>query len=144
MKNIKTQSLAQSLYFSGHKIKDIAQQLETSEKTIRNWAKKDHWKAKRAAQQISRDNIVQNLLLKIDELSNKDTLNADKIIKLAHAIDKIQRQGNIVDYMHTFLAFIEWLKEYQKKNKDISKEFVLQLITLQDTFVNEKLKVASV
>lgn len=132
--------LARSLYFLGHRVKDIAEQLGVGERTINLWAQKDKWKERRAAQQISRDAIVQKLLVRIDSLSQNDDASADTIIKLANSIEKIERKGNVADYMHTFLAFVEWLKAQQKKDKTITKEFVLQLITLQDQFINQKLQ----
>lgn len=138
--HVNKKAIAQSLYFSGYKIKDISAQLGVSDRTINLWAQQEKWKERRAAQQISRDAIVQKLLVKIDALSQEEDAHADKIVKLANSIEKIERKGNVADYMHTFLAFVEWLKQQQKKDKSITKEFALQLIALQDAFVNERLQ----
>jgi transposase len=135
-------------YMSGEQQKDIAQKVGVSEQTISRWVAAGEWDKRRAAQSITRPEIVNNLLKAISNLVknlNEETdptkLSgaADKLAKLAATVEKLDKKANVVDAIEVFIAFSKWLEFRSSVDKDITPELIRQFNKYQDLYITDQL-----
>lgn len=145
----KKKDLARALYLSGLEQIEIANKMGVSRVTISKWCKADGWKETRAAQSVSRPEIIRKLLLATNTLLDKvnasgnleliDSLG-DKLSKLTAAIDKLDKsQANVVAAIEVFMAFSKWLEFRAQTDPDISPELIKAINKYQDKFLIESM-----
>lgn len=139
-------AVAKTLYMSGMGMEQIADQLGVSRPTISRWCQDGGWKETRAAQNITRPELVNKLLGTINDLIEKvqesnDPMAAaglgDKLSKLASVIEKLDKKASIVDTIEVFMAFSQWLEYKSATNQEITQEFICQVNKLQDQYIAE-------
>ena len=96
--------LARLLYLQGKEQKSIAVSVNVSEATISKWVQAGQWQSLRAAQHITRPELVNKILLSIDKLLT-DALNSNdpaaaaslgKQLKgFSDAIEKLDKKANV-------------------------------------------------
>lgn len=100
---------ARVLYMSGEQQNIIAEKVGVSKQTINRWVAEEAWDKRRAAQSVTRPEIVNNLLRAISNEVEK--LNAerdaenvagacDKLSKLAAAIEKLDKKASEIGRAH--------------------------------------------
>lgn len=133
------------LFMQGIKQKEICKRVGVSEPTVSGWVISGGWREKRAAKTITRQDLVNKLLKKIDDLldesgGDEDVKNLeDKLSKLGAMVEKLDKQANVVDTIEVFITFNTWLIARQAIDKTLNDETLKQINRLQDTFVNERL-----
>lgn len=133
------------LFMQGIKQKEICKRVGISEPTISAWVKDGGWREKRAAKTITRQDLVNKLLKKIDDLLEEsegdDEVKGleDKLSKLGAMVEKLDKQANVVDIIDVFMSFNGWLITRQAIDKSINDDVLKQINKLQDVFVNERL-----
>lgn len=143
----KKKDLARTLYLSGKDQAEIAEMTGVSRVTISKWSTGGGWKETRAAQTISRPELIRKLLLATSTLLDKvnasgdlgmiDSLG-DKLSKLTAAIDKLDKsQANVVAAIEVFTAFSEYIKFRAKTDPEVTLEFIKKVNKLQDSFLIE-------
>ncbi len=139
---------ARVLYMSGEQQNVIADKVGVSKQTVNRWVNEGDWEARRTAQNITRPEIVNNLLKAIstlvEDLNNetdpaKLSGAADKLAKLAATIEKLDKKANVVDAIETFIAFGKWLQYKAQTDKDITPELLKAINKYQDLYVSELL-----
>ena len=143
----RKKDLARTLYMSGKEQTDIADMVGVSRVTISKWCTADGWKETRAAQTISRPELIKKLLLAtntlLDKVNASGDLNlidslGDKLSKLTAAIDKLDKsQANVVAAIEVFTAFSKYLEFRAKTDPEITLELIKTVNRLQDGFLIE-------
>lgn len=136
------------MLFSQHvSQKEIAKKVNVSEKTITRWVSSDGWVEKRAASNVTRDQLINKTLNLIDSLLSKAIENesdnaaklADQLSKLAGAIKNLDKQANVVDIVQVFMTFNRWLIKVQNIDDQVTEEIIKVINCYQDRFISERL-----
>ena len=110
---------ARVLYMSGEQQNIIAEKVGVSKQTINRWVAEEAWDKRRAAQSVTRPEIVNNLLRAIsneveklnEERDAEKVAGAcDKLSKLAATIEKLDKKASVVDAIEVFIGFGKWLQ----------------------------------
>ena len=125
--------IARLLYMQGDTQKTIAEKTGISAQTITKWVNDNGWSEQRAAQNISRPELVNKLLRTIDKMiesvNNSDDPNAaaglgDKLAKFSATIQKLDKHTSIVDVIEVFMAFSKWLQFQAQFDDGITPELL--------------------
>ena len=131
--------LACMYYMQGMSQKDIAEKVGVSRNTISAWVRDGGWDTRRAAKTVTRSELVKKMLQDLNDKLEAGGWTADEIIKVASAIEKLDKQTNIVTIIEVFTAFNNWLVSRMQVDPELTPEVVKIINTYQDKFINEKL-----
>ena len=131
--------LALMYYMQGLQQKDIAEKVGVSRNTISAWVRDGGWDTRRAAKTVTRSELVRKMLQDLNDKLEGGEWTADEIIKVASAIEKLDKQTNIVTIIEVFTAFNNWLVSRMQVDPELTPEVVKIINTYQDKFINEKL-----
>ncbi|KAA6331634.1 hypothetical protein EZS27_019784 [termite gut metagenome] len=143
--------LAKLYYMQGESQRIIASKIGVSEITLSKWVQKEGWREKRAGANITRPELINKLLLSINTIIEKAnesdkpdafTGMADKLSKIASAIEKLDKKANVVDAIDAYIAFERWLEEQMTADKDVAAEFVKKVNYYHDRYINEQFNAA--
>lgn len=138
--------LARMYYMQGDSQKNIAEKVGVSAQTLGKWVEQNDWAKKRAAQNITRPELVNKLLLTIDKLieqvhnSEDPSLIAglgDKLSKLSTTIEKLDKKASVVDAIEVFMAFGKWLQYRATYDDEITPELLKAINKYQDLYITE-------
>ncbi|MDR1865985.1 MAG: terminase [Bacteroidales bacterium] len=141
--------LARMYYMQGETQKSVAEKTGMSEQTVSRWADREEWAQKRAGMNITRPELVNKSLMALnrilDQVQASDDLELvaslpDKLSKFAAAIEKLDRKGNIVHVIESFLSFSKWLEERKTFDRELKPEIILAVSKYQDLYINEHIK----
>lgn len=141
-------AVARQLYMSGMGMEEIADRIGTSRPTVSRWCQGGGWKETRAAQNITRPELVNKLLLAIDNLltqvsgSDDPTLIAglgDKLAKLSSVIEKLDKKANVVDAIEVFMAFSKWLEYRSQTDPEVTPALMRVINKYQDMYITEQM-----
>lgn len=113
--------------------KEIASIVGTTEKTLTKWKVEGDWELLKQAQTITAKNIITNLYDKAYKLSLADDVNADKLVKLANTIEKLQNKK--VTISHIINVFKDFTTFAFGENAELAKE----INVLQKKYVDFKI-----
>ena len=139
LEQTQRQELARMYFMQGMKQKEIADKVGVSRNTICAWIRDGKWDTVRAAKTITRSELVKKMLNDLDEKLASGQWTADEIIKVASAIEKLDKQTNIVTITEVFTAFNKWLVSRMQVDPGLTPEIVKIINTYQDKFISEKL-----
>ncbi len=139
LEQAQRQELARMYFMQGMKQKEIADKVGVSRNTICAWIRDGKWDTVRAAKTITRSELVKKMLNDLDEKLATGQWTADEIIKVASAIEKLDKQTNIVTITEVFTAFNQWLVSRMQVDSELTPEIVKIINTYQDKFISEKL-----
>ena len=131
--------LACMYYMQGMSQKDIAEKVGVSRNTISAWVREGGWDTRRAAKTVTRSELVKKMLQDLNDKLEAGGWTADEIIKVASAIEKLDKQTNIVTIIEVFTSFNNWLVSRMQVDPELTPEVVKIINTYQDKFINEKL-----
>ena len=125
----------------------IAEKVGVSANTIGKWVKDGCWGEKRAAQTLTRKEVVNNVLRSLNKLAEKlgdaDLKDvgglADQIAKLSATISKLDKEASVVDFIECFMAFGRWLEHSAEFNPEITPEFRKLVNKYQNKYILELL-----
>ena len=140
----KEKELARLYYLNGETQKAVSERIGVSAVTVNRWVKAGGWEALRAAKSISRRELVLKMLTKINERLESDNWTADELIKAASAVEKLDKQTNVVTMMEVFAAFGNWLAARMQIDPELTPETVNVITKYQDIFINEQLSTSKV
>lgn len=136
--------LARMYYYNNETQKAIAEKIGVSCVTVNKWVKEGEWEAKRAAKFISRQELVALMLKKINEKLESGQWTADEMVKATTAIEKLDKQTNVVTIMEVFTKFDNWLVSRMQFDTELTPELVNQIHRYHDLFISEQLKYSTV
>jgi hypothetical protein len=93
----------------------------------------------RAATTVSRKELVTKLLRGLDEKIQNNDWSPDEICKVSAAIEKLDKQTNVITIIEVFSAYNKWLVTRMRIDKDLTPELVKIMNKYQDLFIGEKL-----
>lgn len=140
--------LAKLYFMQGTPQNEIAEKVGISKQTINKWVQDSGWSQQRAAQNITRSELVNKLLLTMDSLitqvqqSDDPKLLAslgDKLSKLSSTIEKLDKKASVVNHIETFMAFGKWLQYRSEWDSDITPELLKAINHYQDLFISENI-----
>ena len=121
-------TLAHDLYMRTNKsLKEIAEVTKVKYDTLLQWSQKGKWKELRAANSITRAQVINNTLLQIkelqDEINGRDkkyptSKESDTLIKLGNLIRDLDKGLSLADYISMFEEFLRYLAEV---NPEVAK-----------------------
>lgn len=138
---------AEALFMQGTAQNAIAEKVGVSANTISKWAKEGCWGEKRAAQTLTRKEVVNNVLRSLNSLAVKlgeaDITQvgglADQIAKLSATISKLDKEASVVDFIECFMAFGRWLEYQAETDPEITSEFRRMVNKYQNKYILELL-----
>lgn len=134
LSNDDKKAIAMDLFMETDKSqKEIALIVGTTEKTLTGWKVAGEWELLKTASTITVKNIVTNLYQKIYELSLSGTIEADKLIKVANTIEKLQNKK--VTISHIINVFKDFTTFAFSENAELAK----QINVLQKKYVDHKI-----
>jgi len=145
----KSKEIALLYYMQGVKQSEIAEKLGISAQSINAWVKQGNWEAKRAASQVTREELVKKSLAALNQIldqvyeSNDPEILAalpDKLAKFASAIEKLDKKSNIVNQMDSFMQFTSWLTQRSTIDQELSPDIIRIITRYQDMFITEHIK----
>ena len=128
-----------ALYMQGMGQQEIAEKVGVTRQTINKWINDNGWSERRAAKTVSRGEIVKKMLQQLDDKIESDDWTADEVCKAATAIEKIDRQTNIVTVIEVFSVYNQWLVNRMNLDPELTPELVKVMNRYQDLFISEKL-----
>jgi len=141
-RNENKKELAYLLYMQGVTQKEICERVKIgSNKTLNNWIKAGGWKEKRAAKNISRTELINKTLSKINELLDQESesFNADKLSKMAALIEKLDKQDSPIVIMDVLMSFGKFLNQLSNHNKEVDLDFIKKVNHYQDLYITRRL-----
>lgn len=139
LEQTQRQELARMYFMQGMKQKEIADKVGVSRNTICAWIRDGKWDTVRAAKTVTRSELVKKMLQDLDEKLTSGNWTADDIVKVAAAIEKLDKQTNIVTIIEVFTSFNQWLVSRMQVYSELTPEVVKIINTYQDKFISEKL-----
>lgn len=136
---------ARLLYMQGEQQKTIAEKVGVSAQTITKWVNNGGWVEQRAAQNITRPELVNKLLRTVDRMieavndsDDPDAANGlgDKLAKFAATIEKLDKHTSIVDVIEVFMAFSKWLQFQAEFDEDITPELLKTINKYHNQYIN--------
>jgi len=138
--------IARVYYMRGEPQKVIASLVGVSEVTVSKWVNAENWDMKRAAERVTRPELVNQNLQLIARLQaqviNSDNPLAeakgvsDQISKLAATIEKLDKKTNIVQIQDGFIAFSKWLQEHPALRSVEGMDFIKQVDKYQGGYLD--------
>lgn len=124
------------LYMKKVPQKVIAERAGVSQQTLVKWKEDGGWELKRVAKTVSRDQIVNKVLVKInDMLENGDEFNADEFSKAASQLKKLQTGCTMDDIADILTGFGDWMIEQSATDKGITTGFIQTLTRYHDKYL---------
>lgn len=143
-------TVARMLFIQGTPGKDIAEKLSVSQNTVTRWQKEGGWSQLRSASTVSRQELVNKILLAIssalDKANDSDgggvsSVLVDQLCKLSATIEKLDKKNNVVTVIEVFTAFVKWLQVRMETDPELSPELLKAINKYQDLYVAERLSV---
>ena len=137
---------AEALYMQNTAQNVIAEKVGVSANTISKWVKEGCWAEKRAAQVLTRKEVVNNVLRSINHLAEKlgevEDLSkvsgiADQLAKLSSTVQTLDKDVSVIDFIECFMAFGRWLDYQAETDPDITAEFRKKVNEYQNKYINE-------
>ena len=140
---------ARLLFMQGEPQKVIAEKVGVSAQTITKWVNDGDWQAARSAANITRPELVNKILKSIDVLvedlvnepsSEKTAAAADKLVKFAATIERLDKKTSVVDIIEVFMAFSKWLQYRMSFDPNVTPELIQTINKYHDLFISEQLQ----
>lgn len=131
--------LAHEYYMSGMSQKEIAEKVGVSSQSVNKWVKDGQWESIRAARTITRRELVNKMLSQINEKLESGKWTPDEMVKATAAIEKLDKQTNVVTVIEVFSAFNKWLISRMQIDPELTPEMVKFMNRYQDIFISEQL-----
>ncbi len=143
-RNPEKYEYAYLLYMQKVAQKDICERVGVSAPTLIKWKDENGWAAKRAANTISIDEIINKTLKKVNDLLEADSFNADAFAKAVAQLKALKGSATVNDVIDCFSIFSAWVVGHRSLYPDsLTDEFIKQLTYWQDQYVQYRLGNAS-
>ena len=135
---------ARILYLQGENQKVIAEKTGVSAQTITKWVSAEGWQTQRAAQNITRPELVNKLLKTIDTLIENVSKSGDpeaiaglgdKLAKFSATIERLGKHTSVVDAIEVFISFGKWMQYQSQFDEDITAELLKTFNKYQNQYI---------
>lgn len=120
-------------------LKQVAAAVGADDNTVARWSARGEWKKIRGASKITRQELVEKLLAKMNDIidAEANSFSVDDLRKVAATIESIDRKGDPAMILDTFRRFNQWLLIYQQKDDSLSYDTIKLVNSLCDQFIAE-------
>lgn len=136
--------LARLYFMNGDTQKNIAEKVDVSTVTICKWVKENGWDTIRAAKTVSRRELIIKFLKRLDTKLDSGEITMDEMIKGAAAIEKLDKQTNVVTVIEVFSIYNQWLMSRQQLDPELTPELVRVMNKYQDIYIAEQSSSANI
>ena len=145
LKNTQKKTIAKELYLHGDfTLEEIADKVGAVRQTVARWAKDEGWKDIKSSMTVGKDKILKNLYAHVQTINDAVVARpegeriptpkeADTLAKLAAAIDKIESESGIREYVNAGMAFLTYVR-------NIDAQKAIDISYLWDSFIKDKLR----
>jgi len=140
--NEAKKELAYLLFMSGVSQKEIRERVGIgSPVTIQRWIEAGGWREKRAAKTVTRQELINGILQKIADYldGDNDKFNPDQLVKLASAIDRLDKNNSPIVAMDVLMDFSSWLQQQAALDPSISIDTIKLFNKYHDKYVTSKI-----
>lgn len=134
----QSKELARLYYLNGDSQKIISEKIGISRVTISKWIKEGGWDTIRTTKNITRKELVIKMINDASKKLDEGTLSADEQCKLAAAIEKIDKQTNVITLFEVFTAYNHWLVARMQIDPELTPDLVKAMNRYQDIFLSEQ------
>ncbi len=143
--NKQKREWAKTLYLKENlTIVEIAERVGVTRQTVSRWMKDGKWETLKTSLTLTREEQIAMLYRQVAEINNNiaakpegerfaDSKQADILVKLAAAIDKMETDVGIKDICGVGTRFIEWLRPV-----DLDK--AQEITAIYDAFIKDNLR----
>lgn len=139
--------LAHDLFMRTNKnLKEIAQLCEVKYDTLQEWSSKGRWKELRAANSVTRAQVINNTLLQIKELQDEINGRPEKKYPTPKESDTMIKMGNLIRDLDKSLSLADYItiiEEILKSLNDTKPELAKQLGPYLLEFAQNKARAVS-
>ena len=75
-----------------------------------------------------------------DPSPEKTAASADKLVKFAATVERLDKKTSVVDVIEVFMAFSKWLQYRMSFDPNVTPELLKTINNYNDLFISEKLK----
>lgn len=93
---------------------------------------------------MSRKELIFKMLKNINDKLEAGTATSDEMIRVANAIEKIDKKTNAVTIIECFTAYNNWLVARMQIDPDLTPEIIQVINRYQDLFISESLTNTSI
>ncbi len=136
--------IARLYYFNGDTQVTISEKVGVTRTTLSRWIKEGCWESTRAASKMSRKELIFKMLKNINDKLEAGTATSDEMIRVANAIEKIDKKTNAVTIIECFTAYDNWLVARMQIDPDLTPEIIQVINRYQDLFISESLTNTSI
>lgn len=134
----KNRELARLYYMSGESQNVIAEKIGVSRNTVSHWVTDLGWDTQRAAKKITRSEVANKMLRKLNERLDDEDWTPDDLAKAASAIEKLDKKTNVVTIIEVFASYNDWLNSRMRLDPELTPELVQVMTKYQTLFISEK------
>lgn len=137
MKLSDKKEVAKQLFlYAGLSQKEIAENLDLTEKTVSKWSLEAKWKEMRAAITSTKDDLIRNTYLQMAEIQKEiskakrapNVSETDQILKLAKVIETLDKKVTLSQIIQVFRDFENYLMSVdQELTKIVNKQHTAYL-----------------
>lgn len=136
--------LARMYFLQGDTQKEIAEKVGVSRNTVNTWVKEEKWGEFKAAKSIGRKELVAKMLERLNEKIESGDISSDEMVKAAAAIERLDKQTNVVTIIEVFSAYSNWLIARMRLDPELTPELLKVMNKYQDLFIGEQIGKTSV
>jgi len=145
MTRIQRKDYAKTLFLTNLTMtqKEISERSGVSQKTISKWVNDENWDDLRTSLLTTREQQLANLYMQLRKLNEAildredqqyaTSKEADVLIKLTSAIDKLEQDLSISDIVNVSKKFLDWVR-----HADLAK--AKEMSNLFDAFIKDNIK----
>jgi len=145
MNSAQKKKWALSLYMQGELLESILTTVGIgSDNTLRKWIREGKWEEQRAAKMLTREELVNGLLLSAKAIIQKALESdeygniADSLIKITSSIEKLE-PNSVIDSIGVFSEFVKWLQHRRGSDSELTMELIKKINHYQNSYIKEKL-----
>lgn len=140
-KENNNKEIAKALYLKGVDTERILSLTGVCRQTFSRWINKEGWKELRSCYGMTREEITRKLLGVANQaIDNPEDYQqnkklADDLVKIMSAIEKLDKNSNVVHYVEAFIQFENWLMDHLDDYSDLPDNIVQRLHNAFDDFI---------
>lgn len=127
--------------------KEIAQIVGVGADTVSDWARAGRWKELKAANSVTRNQVIANTLMQIKELQSEINLRdagkryptpkeSDTMIKLANLIRDLDKSLSLADYISIIEELLKFLHDVKPELAKALGPFTLEFAQIKARQIN--------
>lgn len=138
--SLANRNYALKLYIQGVSQIEIAEKCGVTPQTISDWKERHGWELKRAARNISLEELANKCMIKASEMLDQplDEFNSDAFAKAIAQLKTLLPKNTVDTDLMTFMSFQDFMLEIRHE-EGLEESFIKQVSKLQDRYIKRKM-----